>query len=251
VSFSHSPTAPARFGFSVARMNVGWDADDRTAAAYVWGHLISADEHLVIARWPTQKAAIVQTAAESTRKTFAADVLVYWEARPDEVLAALPAGDDLRVVVTSGADLAPGESHVVDDIVRDSFHRYGNHYLANPEIDPAAALDGYVEWASRTLADRAEDVLVLREGGRSAGLATVVASGRHDLEVELAGIRREFQGRGLYFPLLRACAEAARERGCRRLLISTQVHNVRVQRLWARGGMVPFAALTTVHALRR
>jgi GNAT superfamily N-acetyltransferase len=59
------------------------------------------------------------------------------------------------------------------------------------------------------------------------------------------------QGRGRYAVLLAACAAEAHRRGLSRLIISTQVHNVRVQRAWARLGLRPFAAIETVHAVRR
>ena len=39
-------------------------------------------------------------------------------------------------------------------------------------------------------------------------------------------------------------------RGLPRVIISTQVSNVRVQRAWVRAGMKPFAAVTTLHVAR-
>jgi GNAT superfamily N-acetyltransferase len=140
---------------------------------------------------------------------------------------------------------------MVADAVADSFAGYGNHYLANPLLDSAAALAGYQEWARRSLSGE-RDALVLVGSGRPIGVATLVGShdGTSHLEVLLAGLVSAAQGRGSYAVLLTACADEARQRGLSRLIISTQVHIVRVQRAWARLGLRPFAAVETVHAVR-
>lgn len=246
-----SPLESARFGISVSRLTVGWEADERAAATFVGQSLASAPEQLLIARWPTHLSSLAAVAAASPRRVLVADVLVYWEAPPERVLELTPvARRELSVSPASSED--GGDAALLEELVRDSFQRYGNHYLANPDLDPAAALDGYVEWAQAALSRRADNVLLLREERRAVGLATLTqGSDDDDLEVELAGLRGNGQGRGLYAHLLRACAEEARRRGSRRLLISTQVQNVRVQRAWARAGLVPFAALSTAHASLR
>jgi ribosomal protein S18 acetylase RimI-like enzyme len=244
-----SPLESARFGISVSRLTVGWQADELTAAEFVTANFASARDHLVIARWPTHMLTIGSAAATSSRKILIADVLVYWEAPPDRVLAltAPPVASGLSV--TPACATGEHASRTVEDIVRDSFRQYGSHYVANPDIDPAAALDGYVEWVDNTLARRPEDVLLLREDERAVGLAAVVVGAEgHDLEIELAGLRSADQGRGWYAALLHACAAEATSRGCHRLIISTQVHNIRVQRAWTRVGLAPFAALSTAHA---
>jgi RimJ/RimL family protein N-acetyltransferase len=69
-------------------------------------------------------------------------------------------------------------------------------------------------------------------------------------EILLAGLVPAAQGRRLYGDLLLAVERAAGEAGRERLVISTQVQNVRVQRAWARFGMRPFAAVETVHLVR-
>jgi ribosomal protein S18 acetylase RimI-like enzyme len=138
----------------------------------------------------------------------------------------------------------------VDAVVAASFAGYGNHYLANPLLDPAAALAGYQEWARLTVSAHPEDVLLLRRGGQVIGVATCHASPEDDhLEILLAGLLPTAQGRGLYAHLLAGCATHARHRGLARLIISTQAHNVRVQRAWARAGLLPFGAVETVHCL--
>ena len=70
-----------------------------------------------------------------------------------------------------------------------------------------------------------------------------------EAEILLAGLTSAAQGRGLYPLLLKAVGQQAMARGCPRVTISTQAHNIRVQRAWAKAGFRPFAAITTVHAM--
>ena len=245
-----SPLESRRFGMTISRLVVGWYADEKHARPDLGDALAGLDDDLIIARWPTHMLSLATVAAASGRRTIGADVLVYWEAPPDHVLGRAPAPThDLAVVAASEVG-DPAE--VVADVVRDSFARYGSHYRASPELDQEFALAGYAEWALSALSRDPDDVLVLRRQGRSLGVATL-HEGREgrDLEVELAGLRREAQGMGWYRYLLSECARIAARRGRDRLVISTQAHNVRVQRAWARSGLVPFAAFTTAHAWLR
>jgi ribosomal protein S18 acetylase RimI-like enzyme len=141
---------------------------------------------------------------------------------------------------------------IVREVVRSSFRDYGNHYTANPLLDPAAALAGYEDWAVRSLRSDPGNVLVMMEGGAPIGMATLEpgADGNH-CEILLAGLVPAAQGRRLYDGLLEGCERAAAARGATRIVISTQVHNVRVQRAWARHGLRPFAAIETVHLVDR
>jgi GNAT superfamily N-acetyltransferase len=180
-----------------------------------------------------------------------ADTLTYWEI-PAGVLSenqqALPTGFRCDPATTHGQDATAA----VIEIVRDSFRSYGNHYLANPALDPDLALAGYVEWALGSLEREPDNVLILTDGRRPVGLATMEQdSTGHDLEVLLAGIAADHQARGLYRHLFDRIDRAAVDRSCHRIVISTQVHNVKVQRAWAKMGLRPFAAITTIHAVRR
>ncbi|MFN2320869.1 MAG: GNAT family N-acetyltransferase, partial [Dermatophilaceae bacterium] len=157
-------------------------------------------------------------------------------------------GDALEIVRSSEA--SEDAEDAVSTVVGESFRAYGSHYSANPRLDPSDALAGYVEWAvSAYRTDPGNVVLAMRDG-RPVGVATLTRSGS-DLEIELAGLTPAAQGRGLYGRLLTAVGRVGVEEGLDRVIISTQVHNTRVQRAWIRAGMKPFAAVATVHAMRR
>jgi RimJ/RimL family protein N-acetyltransferase len=205
----------------------------------------------VIARWPSDALWLPARLCRPGHDVVAAGAIVYWGLTVGA--GRRPAGAELGVdVVLAGgpgsAELAP----LVDEVVGDSFAGYGNHYAADPLLDPAAAAAGYQEWARRSLTDGDHAVVVLRDGDGALGLATCArsADGEH-VEILLAGMVSRAQGRGLYGHLLAAVEDLAAELGARRLVISTQTHNAKVQRAWARYGLEPFAAYETAHVVRR
>lgn len=240
-----------RFGLSVARVVVGADAvADPELAGAVRARLTevvrAADEDLLIIRWPAAEVLLGAAVAASGREIIPADVLTYWEVPARQLVAPGEAGE-LSARPLAAADSAARAA--LRQVVADSFAGYGNHYTANPLLDPELALAGYLDWAERSLIANPADVVLLTAGEQPVGIATLQHDG-DDLEILLAGIIGAAQGRGLYGHLLAGVGAEAVRRGCSRVIISTQVHNVRVQRAWVRAGFKPYAAVTTVHAMR-
>lgn len=252
VTRSGSALESDRFGLTIGRVVVGDQCPEPDAARALTAALDDAPEELLVVRWPTRLVTLGAAAAASSRAVIPADVLVYWEV-PTSTLQPDPAAlasDELRVEVPSAADDASRAA--LDLVVRDSFAGYGNHYTANPRLDRDLALTGYLDWAGRALDDNPQDVVLLHHRDQPIGVATLTTGGDgQDLEILLAGLTGSTQGQGWYRHLLAGVGEQARARGCSRVIISTQVHNIRVQRAWARSGFRPFGAVTTVHAMRR
>jgi hypothetical protein len=89
----------------------------------------------------------------------------------------------------------------------------------------------------------------LEADGVVVGVATA-SSAESEWEIELAGIVPDRQRGGLYAHLLRGIHDGARHAGADRVVISTQSHNIGVQRAWARLGYEPIDAIETVHLVR-
>ena len=260
VNVTSSQVETARFGISLGRVSVGWElpasgpAYERAAEALNVAMAESSEDVLVV-RYPAHVVSLGAVVAVSERSVLPAGALTYWGSEAEDVTAMSPRSPEGDLDVVTATDL-PGSvddvGRVVDAVIADSFAGYGNHYLANPLLDPDAVLAAYRDWARRSLEASRRDVLVLRAAGTPIGVATCVASrdGISHLEVLLAGVVSAAQGGGMYAVLLAGCALEARRRGLQRLIISTQVHNIRVQRAWARLGLHPFAAVETVHAVR-
>jgi ribosomal protein S18 acetylase RimI-like enzyme len=241
-----SPLETDRFGCSIRRVTIGSGPVDVVRLLDVVQN-DSAD--VLIVRYDAARLDLPSTFARSRRAVVPAGTLTYWE-EPVSVEEP-PAPSNLEVLPADRMDLTT-VSAVVRQIVQASFLDYGNHYTANPLLDNSATLAGYEDWAVRSLRETPGNVLVMTDLGEPIGLATIESGvdGGH-LEILLAGLVPAAQGRGLYGSLLDGCARVAAARGARRMVISTQVHNVRVQRAWARHGLRPFAAIETVHLINR
>ena len=255
-----SPAETERFGCSIQRVTIGPGPVEPAA-------LLAQIEHLpadvLVVRYDAARLELPGTFARSRRAVVPAGTLTYWEkpvsdtapSAPPPAPPAAPSGVAVVPANTMGIEAPEGlaaVTAVVREIVLTSFEDYGNHYSANPLLDPAAALAGYQEWAVRSLMDDPGNVLVMTEHDKPVGMATLEPGpDGHDLEILLAGLVPAAQGRRLYASLLQACEVVAAARGASRLVISTQVHNVRVQRAWAREGLRPFAAVETVHLIDR
>lgn len=168
-----------------------------------------------------------------------ADSLVYWEWR-----AATP----LPASAVELASQRPNDPRL-PGLVREIFLGYLNHYAANPLFADAQVIAGYEEWATRTALRSGGYQTLLGEDGSVQGLAVVDWSlGIPD--TRLAGMRPAARGKGRYRHLILGLMAYAARRGHRHLRISTQVHNVAVQRVWAGLGWKPVEAFDTAHLVR-
>lgn len=237
-----SPADTARFGVEVHRLTVG---PGELRGTELVDLVESSTADVLVTRYDVARQEVPALLASTSRAVLPAGALTYWE-KP------VVGGDPpTRTDVVPSGDLDPAAAEAaVRSVVRASFTAYGNHYTADPLLDPDAALAGYEEWATGTVRRSPDDVLVQLLDGEPVGVATLARGDAH-VEVLLAGLVPSAQGRGLYGDLLAAVEDRAAAAGAARLVISTQVQNVRVQRAWARRGLRPFAAVETVHLVRR
>jgi ribosomal protein S18 acetylase RimI-like enzyme len=230
-----------RFGLEVERLLIGTGTE--AADGDVRDLIASSSADLVVLRYPADRVGLFATLLATDRDVLLADQLGYWRletgtgAAPRQVpgldVAELEAGDDAHGLVSA--------------LVGEIFSGYGNHYLADPVLDPEAALAGYQEWAAASAL--AATTLVLRHDGTPIGVSTTTST-NGIVEIELAGLLAAHQGNGYYAHLLAGVERHARFRGADHVVISTQAHNTGVQRAWARYGFEPVITFTTVHLLK-
>jgi GNAT superfamily N-acetyltransferase len=246
VSCRRSALESDRFGVDVDRLTVPAGVDVPTSSLLFQVAESSAD--VIVLRYPADRVELFAELLDTGRTPIFADTLVYWRLRvgSGQQVAADPAVTVISAPAGQGAGPIVGDDQL-DDLIGDVFGDYRNHYLANPLFDRDRALAGYQEWARHSA--RAGGVVALRAGADVLALAT---TGRTEgvVEIELAGVRAAARGRGLYALLLAGVEELAARAGASEVLISTQAHNVSVQRAWVRYGFEPVASFTTVHLVR-
>lgn len=207
------------------------------------------DAALVIVRFDPSLDWVPAALLSADRIALPAGTLMYWH-DPTPLSGGHAAADTLRSALEDEGLVCSADSARARRAFREIFDGYRNHYSANPFLHPVALGHAYGDWASR-LSASPEHVVVLSPGpARNEPAGAALLSCRQDhVEVLLAGIRPAWRSQGGYSFLLGAIARAVRAAGAGPLVISTQSHNVAVQRLWARLGLEPVLSVEIVHSM--
>ncbi len=237
----HSAVESDRFNVGVSRAVVPTGIGPGRGYDETLAFVDSCDDDVIVLRYPADRSRWFADLRSTGRDILFADSLIYWQMRVrPEVIPVDP-----RLEIKHNADL-PLE--VVGDFIEDMFRGYPNHYAANPLFDQQASLDGYREWATKLVASQGAITLGVDEMPL-AGLAITETADSHT-EVVLAGVEPKVRGMGLYAALFAECEVVAREAGATDLVTSTQAPNTHGARAWARFGLAPVAAFTTIHLVK-
>lgn len=233
-----SPRESARFGLRVFRCEVE-DVDvDAIASAIAREHV-----DVLILRIPSAQIGAAASLASRGLEPIVADTLVYYD-------VGLPIAD--TATAHPPVTLRPAARDDVAQLAsmaREIFADYVSHYHANPRFGPNRTLEGYAEWAALHVDAGADaGAWLVERGGDVVGFSCYAIDRANRVATGvLNGILPAARGRGAYRAMLRAMlAEFARE-GLLRFEISTQVHNIAVQRAWTSLGLGLRRASNTVH----
>ena len=225
-----------RFGIRVARAQVAGDSLPRAL-----DFCLTEKIDLLIARCATTDLFAAQ---EMGRNGFLImDTLVYYgfdlsrknipEERSDFTVRPLKADDcdQVRLVASQ------------------AFKGYTGHYHADPRLDRRKCDEGYISWAERstTLKGAADEVLVAEEKGKIVGFGTLRANSAREVEGVLYAVAPEYQRRGVCPTLMIHSLRWSQSQGAQRMVISTQVTNVSMQKVWCRVGFEPSHSFYTFH----
>lgn len=146
-------------------------------------------------------------------------------------------------------EVRPGEDAAVAEVASRAFAGYYGHYHADPRLDRRQCDEVYVDWARRSCVSRevADGVLACEIEGRIAAFATLRLNSEIEGEGVLFGVAPEAQGRGIYRALMLGAMQWCRGRGRKRMVVSTQVTNQAVQKVWTRLGFEPSKSYYTFH----
>ena len=142
-----------------------------------------------------------------------------------------------------------GENVQVSAIASVSFKDYLGHYHADPRLERSLCDEAYASWAVSSCDSRevADEVLVAVDGETILGFATLRFNSKQEGEGVLFGVAPQVQGRGIYRSLMVRAMEWFLAKGRTRMVVSTQITNVAVQRVWTRLGFELSHACYTFH----
>jgi GNAT superfamily N-acetyltransferase len=225
-----------RFGVRVARARVTLENFSQVM------DFCSAERiDMLIARCATTNLGTVQKMEASG--SLLTDTLVYYSF--DLVKRAIP-DDTPRALVRK---IVPGDQAHVERVATVAFQGYYGHYHADPRLDPRKCDEGYVSWAARSCASRqvATEVLVAEYNDKIVGFATLRLNSAEEGEGVLFGVAPEAQGVGIYRSFMVSGMRWCKEQEAKRMIVSTQVTNVAVQKVWCRVGFEPAYSYYTFH----
>lgn len=144
---------------------------------------------------------------------------------------------------------APADRERVAPVAAHSFQGYYGHYHADPQLDKEACDATYMDWAERSVTDAsmADAVLLVEDGDTLLGFATLRMNHAQEGEGVLFGVAPEAQGRGIYRTMMIYGMNWCQERGAAQMVVSTQLTNIAVQKVWARLGFEMDHAYYTFH----
>lgn len=241
----HSLSESRRFGHPTDRTLVGMFAaeaalSEKALVDVVQLVLDESSSTINILRYPASLLFLMRRLRPRNARAYPGGAILYWEGPFTSVAAVDPATREI-----SARDRREFEPHIAS-VLEDSFAGYVNHYSVNPLLAADVVVAGYAEWAKSTMANPVNRVFVVLDHERLIGVAVIAVSG--DVwEVELASISSAAQGQGNYRKLMERVLASAAEGGASRLVISTQSHNITVQRAWASMGFRPISSIETVH----
>jgi GNAT superfamily N-acetyltransferase len=242
ISVRHSPVESGVLLPDVRHLWVGRDAPaDRDGLMGAVDQ--AADADLIIARYASAQSWVGAVLAGSGRVLIPGGNIVYWERSLPIDTSPVQAAEWVR-------ELKVGDESRCYDTTTAIFNGYANHYSVNPALAHVSVADAYADWTARSLADvDCEVVEWIGPGGTVEGMGLTRRAGDH-VEILLAGMVPASRGRGGYSAFLAAIVNRALAAGAAKVVISTQDHNVKVQRLWCRAGLEPAVGITVVHAVR-
>lgn len=142
-----------------------------------------------------------------------------------------------------------GEIDEVKSVAVASFRGYFGHYHADQRLDNKKCDEAYVDWAMKAGASRGSDenFFIAEIDKRIVAFGVFRMNNPDEGELFLGGIHPDFQGQGIYHSFLCKAMEWCLSRNARRIVISTQINNIAVQKVLTRFGFAIDRGYYTFH----
>lgn len=196
---------------------------------------------LLIIRLSTNHVALAQELEKNG--AFLTDTLVYYQKKKiGKYEIKLPEGYDV-------CDAEIEDAEQVERVAAESFKGYFGHYHADPYLNQDDCDNVYSSWAKNSCKKEnlADVVILIKKGVEIAAFATLKKVNNLVFEGILFGVAPLHQGKGMHLNLMKLSENWGQKNYLNRLLISTQINNVTVQKNWCRIGMEPLNSFYTFH----
>lgn len=199
------------------------------------------DPDILILRIPVAEQPQLFLLNKLNREVIVADTLVYYEVDLNNTIYNPIQNNDqvLRQATIADAEL-------FNTLVPIIFKDYTTHYFSNPLLDRVKITEGYTEWAINYINAPQKVNFICYVDQQPVGFITC-SHDKDGAEIILNGVLPDYSGRGLYSDMVRYVKSYYHSLGVSSLKVSTQIQNIRVQRVWNREGLVLNKAYITIH----
>lgn len=227
----------ARFGIRIARSVIEEPGEIAVANQYCQRNGVA----MLIARCKTPFIKTVQTMEADGFRLM--DTLLYYRRN----LIKTPIPEENKMI--SIRNIKSGDELDVQTIAAHAFRGYTGHYHADNRLPKALCDDGYASWAYNSCMSKelADIVMVAEIDGRAVGFQAMRMNSSGEGEAVLAGIAPRYRGMGIYREFQIRGMSLCLEQGAQSVVLSTQVTNMAVQRVWVRLGFEPSHSYYTFH----
>lgn len=172
------------------------------------------------------------------------DTLVYYYSR-DLTNAPIPS-DTGKATIRQARS---GEENEIKVVAAEAFRGYFGHYHADERLDNSKCDEVYISWAVNSCIshDFADEVLVAELNGSVVGLATLRMNSSVESEGVLFGVVQPARKIEVYRSFMIHGMEWSVLKGAKRMVVSTQLINIVVQRVWIRFGFEMRKSYYTLH----
>ncbi|MGI6235750.1 MAG: GNAT family N-acetyltransferase [Christensenellales bacterium] len=235
---TYSDVESKRFGMRVFRGTI-----DEINEKQILSSIIENKVDMAILRIPVSKQYQISRLEKTGLPYIVADTLVYYSV---DLTTYLPKPIRNKDLVFQNCSLEHIDS--LSALVEIIFASYTNHYTSNPYLKREDIIDGYKEWACAYIAEdnNKRFTWVVKKGQGVVGFATCGCDKKIG-EGVLYGVLPSASGNGIYSDIIRFTQQYLKDIGCCQMIVSTQIQNFSVQKVWNREGFTLKDAYITLH----
>lgn len=196
---------------------------------------------LLIVRVPTNQ--IELTRQLENEGAFLVDTLVYYVKNQIELYADnLMNCYSIRLATFEDADR-------LESVAFQIFQGYQGHYHADRNLKKEDCDLVYSSWAANSCKEKnvADAVLLIEKNDEIAAFSTIKVNGGNEIEGVLFGVSPSHRCQGLHLHLMKSSQNWGVNNGYQRMITSTQITNIAVQKNWSRLGFEPGRSYYTFH----
>ena len=236
---NYSKNDSLRFGLQIYR---GWNTE--IGMPNIFEQILKNNIDIAILRIPTTKLSEIYKIGKLSMPFIITDTLAYYHF---DLLAYKPQRLENRDLVFKVATMRDHEA--INNLVREIFGNYVNHYRMNPFLDDAYVTEGYQDWVrSYAEADHPErKCWLVYDNASLVGFATFNAAVKPKVKGILYGVRPSERRRGIFRDIMRYAKNYYKAQGKKFMRVTTQAENIAIQHIWTSSGFSLHHLENTIH----